>query len=151
MLAIDHAWAVAGENPDARQFFLALLECFPQATTLFAEGTSIAEDVEACFRRHAEPGAFLPGASTIWPESTKLRCSFTPALVTELASLAENHAEPELFDHVYLYRGNDPLVWWNDAFEDPIGVSSELQEQTIRAFAARLGRKYERFGQHGHG
>jgi hypothetical protein len=149
MLTVDRGWAISGKSPDSRQFFLALLECFPQATTMFAEGTSIAKDVEACLRRHAEAGAFLPGPNTTWPESTKIRCLFTPALVAELASLAEIHAEPELFDHVFLYRGDDPLVWWNDAFEDPIGASSELPEHTIRAFAARLGRKYERFGKHG--
>lgn len=72
MLKAGPYWEIDGDGLDPGLFFRALPDSFPDATTLFAEGTSIADDVLRCLERHYEPGAFLPGANTIRPVSTKV-------------------------------------------------------------------------------
>jgi hypothetical protein len=81
----------------------------------------------------------LPGASTIWPASKKFRCSFQSKLFYELAVLAENHAEPEILDHLYIYQDTKPLLEWHDAFSNAMLLSPILSEESVFNFAKTLG------------
>src|SRR5262245_4600462 len=89
---------------DPARFFEALCRHFPEATTFFAEGTSIAADVKAFYRHHAEEGKYLPPAQTLFPRSAKFRCRFSDEFVSALAALAQKHAHPELLDHLSLFK-----------------------------------------------
>ncbi len=47
-------WEIAEGKVDSRKFFEARGNYFPDATTLYVEGTSISEDVRACYLSHQE-------------------------------------------------------------------------------------------------
>jgi hypothetical protein len=65
-------------------------------------------------------------------------------IFNELEKLSENHAEPELFDHFFIYKGQTPFLEWWDAFFDPIALSSEVSESDVYNFAGKLGLKVEK-------
>ena len=115
---------------------------FLGSTSFFAEGTVISEDVIECYKKHFEEGD-LPGAQTILPKSGKYRCKFSMGLMEELAVLSERHAEPELLDHLSLYKGNEPLLEWHDAFANIILVPRTVGEENVRKFASHFGLGYE--------
>jgi hypothetical protein len=59
-----------------------------------------------------------------------------------LAALAEQHAEPELLDHLTLYRDSEELLVWHDAFADVLLVSRTVPESVASSFADDLGLGY---------
>jgi hypothetical protein len=141
-------WQIYGEDVQPSKFFSALASHFPDATTLYVEGTSISEQVEACYLRHAEAGPYLPDAGTIHPVSKKLRCALSQALCAELAALSLHAAEPELADHLHVYRASEEVLCWYDTFAHDLWISSRVPEQRIKSLAAAFGRSYELFTEH---
>jgi hypothetical protein len=73
-------WQSETGRVDSVRFFEALWTHFPDATTFYAEGTSIAGDVKGCYRLHQEEGDYLPATQTIFPRSDKFRCRFSSSL-----------------------------------------------------------------------
>lgn len=140
----DGSWWVEDEGIDSAAFFRLLPAHFPEATTLYVEGTSIAEDVLACYGRHAEAGEFLAERGTIFPRSQKLRCRFSAELCAELAALSEVQAEPELLDHLHVFKDTQFLLYWHDAFCNPFIISPVLPEERVAEFAKALGTSYSR-------
>ena len=141
-------WQIDGNGLDSTAFFRALPIYFLDATTFYVEGCAIAPGVEGCYLRHAEPGPFLPERGTIFPTSKKLRCVFSKALCEELALLSEHAAEPELGDHLHLYRGDEHILCWYDAFAHDLWLTLDIPEDRARAFASVFGRKYEVVEEH---
>ncbi len=131
-------WEIEEGAVNSVRFFELLAPHFPDATTLFAEGCSIGQDVQECYAAHLEPGPFLPGRNTIWPVSAKHRCRFSRSLAVDLAQLAQRHAEPELLDHFFLYSVDRYLIAWPDAFSNAMWLSGMLTEQRVAAFAREL-------------
>ena len=144
----DDYWELKAGGVAPELFFRVLPEHFPDATTLFVEGTAIADPVLALLIAHAEAGEFAPGANTIWPESRKLRCKFSADLTTALAELAGALAVPEICDHLFVYRGNDYLLYWHDAFDWSAGLAPDLAAERVAAFARALGCTVVRGGSH---
>ena len=132
-------WELEAGGVEPELFFRALPEHFPDATTLFIEGTANASEVLALLGEHAEAGEFLPGANTIWPESKKLRCRFSAPLAKALAEASRTLSVPEVCDHVFLYRGDDYLLYWHDAFDGSAGLAPDLSSDHVDAFARALG------------
>lgn len=135
-------WTIGPGDVDSSRFFRLLHIHFPDASTLYAEGTSIEPDVQALFKAYAEDGAYLPGAQTIWPESVKFRCRFETELCEKLTRMAEHHAEPELLDHIFLYAGSEVLFEWPDAFSNEMLLPSSFAEERVAKFALSLGLPY---------
>ena len=133
-------WELKG-CADSAMFFQNLRAALPSATTLFVEGTSIADDVQDFLRSVTEPGEYLPERQTIWPRPKQFRVPCDDPTLAALADLAERHAEPELLGHLFVYAGSTVLLEFPDAFDadGPIYVSTETDEQRIRDFAAALG------------
>ena len=139
---MDRYWEIEEGKIDSAKFFEALPKYFPLATTFFAEGTSITDDVKECYVSNREEGKHLPGAQTIFPISKKYRCKFSRQLMVRLSALAQIHAEPELLDHLALYKGNEELLFWHDAFANVLLVSRTVPENVVSEFAAELGLSY---------
>jgi hypothetical protein len=135
-------WKIEAGKVDSNQFFDPLAKHFPTATTLFVEGTSISEDVQQWYELHRQEGVYLPEAQTLWPTSKKFRCNFSPKLMAELSSLSRAHAEPELLDHLALYKGEEELLLWPDAFDNILQISKTVPESVVAAFAGVLGLRY---------
>jgi hypothetical protein len=142
VLPVEGCWEVAKGRIASVAFFDALAEAFPEATTAYVEGTSIEPDVATAFGRLSEAGAYLPKSQTIWPRSRQFRCCFNPAFCSELSALAAVHAEPELFDHFFLYAGDRPILEWPDAFANCIWISSSVAEDRVASLARHFGLPY---------
>lgn len=129
-------WELNG-TPDSAVFLRSLPEGFSSATTMFVEATSMARDVEDLLTAAVEPGPYLPARQTIWPRSLRLRVRFDGSLLLELSRMAENHAEPEMFDHLLLYADSLPLLEYPDAFlrGSVIYVAPTVVEERLRIWA----------------
>jgi len=139
---MDKYWEIEEGRVDSTRFFETLWRRFPEATTLYVEGNSVTRDVRECYRTHREEGEYLPRAQTIFPRSEKFRCRFSANFVDALTALAKRHAEPELLDHLALYRGVEELVVWHDAFANVLLISRTVPESLVSSFAADLGLGY---------
>ncbi len=49
-------WEIEEGKVDSARFFKALPKYFPEATTFYAEGTVISDDVRKCYETHREEG-----------------------------------------------------------------------------------------------
>lgn len=135
-------WDIEEGSVDSTSFFKLVHKYFGDSTTIFFEGTSIENDVIKCYQKHLEHGEFLPGRQTIWPRSKCFRCRFSEKLMNELSQLSLNHAEPELMDHLSIYKGDQAILEWHDAFANAMLLSKSLPEETVAAFSNDLGLNY---------
>jgi len=128
------AWDIDEGIRDAERFFALLPSIFPTATLFFAEGTSVARDVQQCYERFADPGPFLPGRDTVWPHSQTFRCSASPAFFQALSALSAQHANPEILDHLSLYERDRLIFHWHDAFANAIQLVAPCRSrQSLRS------------------
>lgn len=140
-------WELKG-RPDSGLFFRHLLAALPTATTLFLEGTAVADDVDSFLASAAEPGDYLPARQTLWPRPKQYRLRCDGPTLASLADLAKRHAEPELLDHLFVYDGSKVLLEFPDAFgrNCPAFISADTEEQRVRDFAAVLGLELTKVG-----
>jgi hypothetical protein len=141
---LNKFWEIQEGKVDSSVFFKLLIRYFPDATTLYIEGTAIADDVKKCYVKHFEVGDYLPGSQTKWPKSNDFRCAFSTDLMEEMALLAEHHAEPELLDHLSLYKGSDSLLEWHDAFANILLLPCSIPEETVSKFSKELGLEFKK-------
>jgi hypothetical protein len=134
-------WEVFGRI-DSAQFFRVLSTTVPDATTIFLEGNSIADDVHNFLGTFTDIGTYTPEPGTIWPRSWKLRVRFASEVLGGLSDLAENHAEPEICDHLHVYRYDDRLMEWYDAFTDPLFIAASVPESRVQRFCKLLRVEY---------
>jgi len=144
-LPLGPCWELEDRRVDSTTFLQLLVSTFPEATTAFFEGSSMAPNIVKIFERHTDPGPYLPKPQTLWSTGAilRVRCSFTPALCEALANASPHHAEPELFDHLFLYAEHMPLLEWPDAFSNCMWIAFSIPESRINAFAGSLGVKYK--------
>jgi hypothetical protein len=142
---VGKSWSIDQGNIDASLFFEALAKYFPHATTLYVEGTSIDADVKHCLIRHSENGKHLPGRQTLWPKSDLFRCKFSAQLGAELSVLAARLAQPELCDHLSLFRDEEALLEFHDFGANAIYISGGISERDVSSFAMELSLEH-----HGH-
>ena len=107
---------------------------------MFVEATHMARDVESLLTNAAEPGPYLPARQTLWPRSLRLRTRLSASLLSELSQLAEHHAAPELFDHLFLYDGTLPLLEYPDAFLRGaiVYAAASVAEEDLRTWASEI-------------
>jgi hypothetical protein len=142
---VGQCWELEERTVDSTTFLRALPSTFPEATDAYFEGSSIDADVVQVLEHHANAGPYLPEAHTIWSTGTITRfgCRFTSSLFETLAVASEHHAEPELFDHIFLYADRQVLLEWPDAFANRMWIAPTVAEPRVRAFAAKLGLSYK--------
>jgi hypothetical protein len=144
-LPLGPCWELEERAVDSTTFLRTLFSAFPEATNAYFEGSSIAGDIMGIFERHVDAGPYLPEPQTIWSTGTitRFRCRFSPSLCEALASASQHHAEPELFDHVFLYADRQALLEWPDAFANCMWIAPFVAEPRISAFANKLGLNYK--------
>src|SRR3954447_22032065 len=123
--------------------FYALLravdEAMPKDSTLCFEGTSVAPDVVAFLERRQAPIRSAIAPNTLWPKPQFFHLSLAGTDLSQLRELAEDHAEPEIADHLVVYREGRVLLWAHDAGFGYVEVSDSLPEETIERFREALG------------
>jgi len=142
-------WAVEEADIDSSVFFQELNRFLPDATTLFVEGTSIAEDVSNILMRFSQGGPYIPehgsyGSILGDDDSQYFRCSFDSELLTELERLSYIHAEPEICDHIMIYHDEELIMEYYDFPKNEIAFNGSLPEYKIRAFADALQCTYKK-------
>lgn len=123
---------------DSAKFFKFMGVYFKDATTLFIEGNSIAEEVLKNYKANLQEGEYLPSIGTIFPKSQKFRCSYSSEFMNQLSSIAEHQAEPELLDHFHLYKRDEPIIVWKDAFFDTMYISKKIPQEIVNKFLSEI-------------
>jgi len=140
MLDESQCWRVSGVRT-AKNFFRALSILVPDATHMFLEG-SPDPDIETVLTDAADEADYAAPVGTIWSWPAKNRrfsVRASPELFARLSEASSNHAEPEICDHVHLYRDQEALVQWFDAFLEPLLVSKSVARERVQQFASAIG------------
>lgn len=127
------------KRTDVSKFLMALPKFFSDATTVFIEGTSIADDVIKCLLSYSDGVEYDLISQSLTISSFRYRCIFSQSLFDELARLSTYHASPEICDHMLIYKDDKPVFIWYDAFWGNIEISPEVPMSTINQFALEFG------------
>ena len=136
----SQCWKVSGVRT-ARKVFDAVSHLVPDATHLFLEG-SPDPDIVTLLAEGADAVDYAAPFGTIWSwpqKSHRFSVRASSDLFVRLSVAASHHAEPEICDHLHLYRGQHALVQWFDAFSDPILISKAVSRERVERFALAVG------------
>ena len=142
-LDMSACWEVAKGRKDCQICFRELPKLFPQRATLCIEGTSIANEVKSYLDSHRVKQITKVQLGTLWPRPTVYHVPCDEQTLSGIMELAEKHAEPEICDHIYVYKGQEVLFEWNDAFSQPIYISKKVPEEKVKVFCEALGCSYK--------
>lgn len=103
------------------------------------EATAIAPDVAAFLETRGAPDRRQIQPNTLWPKPKVFHLPLSGQNLAEFLALAESHAEPEVADHLVVYRGAEVLLWAPDAGAGYVEVARALPEPTVHARRDALG------------
>jgi hypothetical protein len=114
---------VVGYVSDFYVLLRAIDEAMPTDAVLCLQGTTVAPDVREFLeqRQAADRPAIKP--NSLWPKPRFFHLPLTGTNLAELRSLADQHAEPEVTDHLVVYRENQVLLWAHDAGDGYVALS----------------------------
>ena len=154
---LEGAWEIKG-RVDYVLFFRCVGQILPQGAILCLEGTPDPDVEEYLSTRKAtqvrqvrrgtlgeaswEIGLFHISRKRIG----QYHMPATPENLEGIAALAENHASPEVCNHLVIYKDGQVLAEWYDfPCEDQWYVARDISEESVRQFCACLGCRYIRF------
>jgi hypothetical protein len=129
---------VVGYVTDLYELLRSIDEVIPKDAVLSIEGTSVVPAIGKFLetRAVANPPEIKPG--TLSPKPHFFHLPLEGTNLAELRALADNHAEPEIADHLVVYRGNDVLLSAYDAGDGEVCLSRSLPPDIIERFSAAL-------------
>ena len=128
---------------DLPSFLRALIDLVPLESTLYLEGNSISKDIQLYLEARKPQQITKVETGTIWPHPKCFHMAITYESLDGLAQLADKHAEPEIADHLHIYKDNKIILQWYDAFSDPFYISKEILEDKVKNFCSRLNTTYK--------
>lgn len=137
-------WDIDAGIRNAEAFFRAIPKVFPDATLFVAEGSGITRDVAAFYRQHISANARRPPELSRFALVPRYLCACSPEFFLALARLAKTTPRVGLLHHLYLYRGDEQLLEWHDAFANALLISPTVSEAAVAALANKFGRRYGR-------
>ncbi len=104
---------------------------------MFIEVARPPKDIEQFYQAATSKGEYLPKRNTIWPKENLFHIAFTADTLNGLATLARNHAEPEIASHLFVYEDAQALLEYPDAFgtNSPILISAAADSVRVTEFA----------------
>ena len=117
----------------------AINESFPEDATLYIEGTSLAPDLQAFLETHETGARTAFVRETISPLSRQYHLPLSGSNLVELRAIAERHAEPEICDHLAVYRNGEILLTAPDAGDGEVFVVRSLPESVVLRLKESLG------------
>ena len=99
-----------GYVTDLYKLLRAIDEATPKDAVLYVEATAIAPDVASSLETRTAQGWRQITPNSLWPKPTVLHMPLTGENLAEFRNIAEKHAEPEVADHLVVYRGEDVLL-----------------------------------------
>ena len=128
-----------GRVGDFYALLRAIDEAIPRDATLYLEGTSIASDVKAFLRSPPAPDPRTVEPGTLYPKPEAYHLPLADANLSELRAIAERFAEPDVADHLVVYRSQEVLLWAHDAGSGYVFVAASLPTASIESLQAILG------------
>ena len=141
---LESPWNIEEGIRNAERFFRVLPRVFPVATLFVAEGSGITKEVAALYRRHAPSKVKRPADLSRFTLVPRYFCTCSPEFFLELARVASTTPRAGLLHHLYVYRGEDQLIDWHDAFANALLISPDLLEETVATLARKFDRRYRR-------
>jgi hypothetical protein len=120
-------------------FLRALVDLLPEGAIAYLEGGHPPEDLASFLKERSIPEVSHMAMGTIWPRPRIFHVPATPENLLRLAEIAEHCAEPEVAIHFHVYKDDQVLLQWYDAFAAPMYVSKEIPEEKAREFCEKLG------------
>ena len=136
-------WELSGET-DFPSLLTALTDLLPEDCVLSFEGGSPSGTLSTFLQAREIPERVHVAYGTIWPKPRVFHIPAMPETLSRLAELTRSCASPEMAIHFHVYHGQSVLLEWHDAFTEPMLLSGELPEPTVRTFARRLGMSIEK-------
>lgn len=126
---------------DLSSFLRAVPLIAPPSGIIYFESGSPDEEIESFFRAYGIDGGVIPMGS--YDPNPFYHLPISTDKLEELAQIAERHCEVEIAAHIHIYCSNKLILQWYDAFWDPIVVSKEIPEETVKRFCDQLSLPYE--------
>jgi hypothetical protein len=127
-----------GYVSDFYELLRVIDEVLPKDAILYLEGTSVAPAVSEFLTARDTGEAPAVALNTTWPKPRVFHLPLRGTNLEELRSLAGEHAEPEVADHLVVYRGSDVLLWAHDAGSGHVRLSRRLPHRTLERFTEAL-------------
>jgi hypothetical protein len=132
------AWKVSPIQ-DFPIFLRALQFIFSQEAILYLEGGYPDKELSAFLEQHTVENPVKVAVGTIWPRPNIFHIRMTPAHIETLSKLTENRASPEVAIHLHVYKQDQVLLEWHDAFfDDPMFISKQIPEEKVKRFCDEL-------------
>ena len=126
-------------------FFRALADISPPESYLaLADGAWDKQIHEALSYAIVDRAEVLPSVELTQEFKNARILPISESLLAVLASLAQNHASPEIAMHLAALTRDGPWLEWYDAIDDPISLSPAIPEDAVAGFAERINAKWER-------
>jgi hypothetical protein len=127
-----------GYATDLYELLRVIDETIPKDAVLYVEGTSIVPAVSEFLEARQPAERPKAKAGTLWPRPRVFHLPLSGANLAELRSLADGYAEPEVADHLMVYRGDKVLLEAHDAGNGDIRLSRSLSPEVIERFRASI-------------
>lgn len=150
-------WKILVSKTAFLKFLVSLPHLFQEGSVLEMEGTSIEPDVPGYFGRFTVVNTMKKTEFSLfrWPPiySSEVACAFQLPLeqmvMQKIADFYQNHAQPEVLDHIYVFDRNGQLLL--NGFELCGGtghtyVSEQIDGDSIQTFCHETGCRYEELG-----
>jgi len=143
LMGLVDAWEISGvKGKSFPDFLRALPNLLPEDSILYLEGTS-ARDAIAFLQKNAAKEICKVAIGTIWPRPQFFHIRISSETMSELAQVAEKHAQPEICIHLHAYQKDRVLLEWHDAFSQEFRISKEISEQRVIEFCKQLNGIYK--------
>ena len=136
-------WIVSGVYSTA-SVIGSLSQIVPNDAILCLEGISIENEVMNLFLNNQIEPKYKIKLGTTWPKPKQFHLPMNKVVVDSLVSLADKHAQPELFDHLSVYCDGTVLLEAYDFGSDALMISESIDESLIQQFAKNLNCEYYR-------
>lgn len=119
----------------------AIQEVLPDDAVLYLEGSRRAMTPELLELLEANPSADRREVNrgTVWPRSSKFHVPASAAIIQRIRDIEAYHAEPEICDHLVVYRDGKVLLTAYDTWDAEVWVSKAVSEADREAIRRILG------------
>lgn len=123
---------------DLYKLLRAIDESMPKDAILYLEGRSFAAQVKSFLASRPAAAQRDIARGTVYPVPETFHMSLEGRNLAELRALAEHYAEPEICDHLAVYRDDELLLTAHDAGDGEVYVARSLPGETVRQLQLEL-------------
>lgn len=140
----DPFWEVTPiENIESLLLALPLL--VPDNSILYLEDVGLRDNLRSFLEKINIVNNTKVAMGTIWPKPKCYQILITEKSMKELSEIANKYVPCEVASHVHVYKDNNMLLQWFDAIiNEPIYMSKNIAEETVKEFCKKTGTIYKR-------